>query len=274
MDNTTIFIIIGILCICCISSSGGAYFYTQSSSKEKPTEKPVDKPVEKSAENKVIQPAIPTTIPQITTLPPLSMDLVKIEAPMGQNNHSTIYFKNLTIQDNPQGGVDVWIDSPLTFNHNISQPGLWVGNITTTIDTNWNITVTYTSMDKWLSPGQWTYGWMKIETFLQGGTKITNYNTNYLGGTTQGEHYAMRPPHSSTDLKPISIIQNNNSKKLTFKSKDNLLKISANIVGYWSAGANGNFYKANDMDIHISDKLSYGSTNVGSNNYYSANIPI
>jgi hypothetical protein len=268
MDNTTIFLIIGILCICCISSSGGAYFYTQSLSKEKSAEKSAEKPAEKSAdipaENKVIQPAAPTeltasvvTNTPTTTIPPLSTIPVNIQAPQGQNNHSTIYFKNLTIQDNPQSGVDVWINSPLTFNHSVTIPGRWGGNITTTIDTNWNITVTYATTDKWFQHNQWTYGWMKIETFLQSGTKITNYNTNCCGGDPQGAYFAMR--RDWTEQEPISIKQNNNSRKLTFKSKENLLKISANIVGYYANT------KRNDMEINISDTLSYGSMNVGTN---------
>jgi hypothetical protein len=193
-------------------------------------------------------------------LPSVSTSIIYLNPAMGQSNHSIIYFKELTIKDNPLAGVDVWINSPLEINHNVSIPGRWGGNIKTTIDTNWNITVTFSvgrgaenKSDQWFQHNQWTYGWMKIETFLQSGVKITEYNTNYCGGITQGAYYAMRK--AWTEAEDRSISQSNSNRKLTFRSKDILVKISANIVGYYVGT------KRDSMEINISDTVAFGTIN-------------
>lgn len=190
-------------------------------------------------------------------LPPVSTSIIYLNPAMGQSNHSIIYFKELTIKDNPLAGVDVWINSPLEINHNVSIPGMWGGIIQTKIDTNWNITVTYTSPDEWLYKNQQTYGWMKIETDLQRGTNLTTYNSDCCGVTerldSHGEYYMMRERY--TPQQPIIISQSNNSNKLTFRNKENFVKIGANIVGFYANT------KQTNMEINILDTLTFGSTN-------------
>jgi hypothetical protein len=276
-------VVVIVICLCCSSSSAG-FFILQSS---KPATAPARAPERAgaatpasgaSAPNSTSSPkkndpdpgsdsdpdtdpdpeptTPPPTTPPPTTpaLPPVSTTAIMLNPAMSQYNHSTIYFKELTVRDNPVAGVDIWINAPIEINHNVSIPGSWGGNIKTTIDTMWNITVTYTSPDQWRQQNQWTYGWMKIETGLQSGNSVTSYASNCCSGDTQGAYYAMRAPWTAQDAR--SITQSNGNRKLTFRTKDFLVKISANIVGYY-AGT-----KRDSMEINISDTLVHGTMNI------------
>jgi hypothetical protein len=198
-----------------------------------------------------------TTVPT-TPLPNNTLLPIVINTSMGQSNNSIINFKELTVKENPAGGWNVWINAPLEINHNVSIPGRWGGNIKTTIDTMWNITVTYSSPDEWPMKQHDTYGWMKIETDLQSGTNLTTYNTNCCGGYSLDKYYMMRKKNwdgGPSPQQPITISQSNNSNKLTFRNKENFVKISANIVGYYADK------KRDSMEINILDTLTFGSTN-------------
>lgn len=96
---------------------------------------------------------------------------------MGQINNTNVYFKELTVIDNPAGDVDVYINAPLQIYHNLTIPGKWGAGIITKIDTNWNITVTYAASDRWPRHEFDVYGMIKIETFLEPNTKIEELKT-------------------------------------------------------------------------------------------------
>jgi hypothetical protein len=195
--------------------------------------------------------------PTPTTPTPISTIPIVINTPRGYSNNSIIYFKELTVKENPAGGWDVWINAPIEINHHShdSSQQRWGGNIKTTIDTNWNITVTFTEEGK--KANSWVLGIMKIETDLQSGTNLTTYNTNCCLGNTIDKYYTMGGLYRDKFITQ-SITQSNNSKKLTFRSKENLVKISANIA-IFSLGRK----VLNDWtsEINISDTLTFGSTN-------------
>lgn len=195
-----------------------------------------------------------TSTPPPTTLPPISTTTRVYNAPGGQNGHALILTTKVTVNDNPDGGFDVWINSPIEINHNVSIAGRWGGNVQTKIDTKWNITVTYTSPDGWINGNNDTVGRMSITTGLQTGGNVTNFEKppNYQGyWKFAGNRDAGNPADKNVN---VSFTQSNNSRKLTFRSKDDLLTISAEVRGYYYPGG----YLTDTMNINIKDTLAVG----------------
>ncbi len=268
-----------IICLCC--STVGGYVYLQSSKPAPalarapaPARAQAQAPAQAQAQAQAPAPArdpdsdpdsdydttdapVTTTPAPTTTLVPLATTPRIYNAPSGQNNQSLIYTTRVTVRDNPDGGFDVWINAPITINHDVSIPGRWGGQVTTTIDTNWNIIVRYTSSDGWINGNNDTVGRLKITTGLQAGSNVTEFKTapNYQG---YWKFAGNRDQDASAKNVNVSITQTNGSRKLTFRSKDDLVTINAEVRGYYYYGG----FITDTMNINISDTLSFGLVDI------------
>jgi hypothetical protein len=95
---------------------------------------------------------------------------------------------------------------------------------------------------------------MRITTGLATGAKVTEFSRapNYQGyWKFAGRRDDGNPANQNVN---VSFTQNNNSRKLTFKSKDDLVTIHAVVRGYYWTGG----FITDTMNIDISDTLQFG----------------
>ncbi len=267
-----------IICLCC--STVGGYVYLQSS-KPAPAparaQAPAPAPAQAQAQAQAKAPArdpdsdpdsdsdydttdapVTTTPAPTTTLVPLETTPREYNAPSGQDNQTIIFTTKVTVRDNPSGGVDVWINAPITITHDVKSPKYpWTGRVVTTIDTKWNIKVRYRSGDGWVNGNNDTVGRLKITTGLQAGSNVTEFKTepNYQG---YWKFAGNRDQDAAARNVDVEINQTNDSRKLTFRSKDDLVTINAEVRGYFWRGG----YITDTMNINISDTLSFGLVDI------------